>query len=77
MSISNQEEIILKEEVAQFSFEFCDGEKMEIDTEQLKQNLSMGEKKALYILQILFEIEAQKEKNQDVLLIFDDIARFF
>ena len=77
VSISNQEEIILKEEVAQFSFEFCDGEKMEIDTEQLKQNLSMGEKKALYILQILFEIEAQKEKNQDVLLIFDDIADSF
>lgn len=77
VSISNQEEIILKEEVAQFSFEFCDGEKMEIDTEQLKKNLSMGEKKALYILQILFEIEAQKEKNQDVLLIFDDIADSF
>lgn len=37
----------------------------------------MGEKKALYILQILFEIEAKKEKNQDILLIFDDIADSF
>lgn len=37
----------------------------------------MGEKKALYILQILFEIEAKKEKNQDVLLIFDDVADSF
>lgn len=77
VSISNQEEIILKEEVAQFSFEFYDGEETKIDSEQLKKNLSMGEKKALYILQILFEIEAQKEKNQDVLLIFDDIADSF
>lgn len=33
VSISNQEEVILKEEVAQFSFKFDDGEKMEIDTE--------------------------------------------
>lgn len=77
VSISNQEEIILKEEVAQFSFKFCDIEETKIDSEQLKLNLSMGEKKALYILQILFEIEAQKEKNQDVLLIFDDIADSF
>ena len=77
MSISNQEEIILKEEVAQFYFKFYDGEETKIDSEQLKRNLSMGEKKALYILQILFEIEAQKEKNQDVLLIFDDIADSF
>lgn len=77
VSISNQEEVILKEEVAQFSFEFYDGDKMEIDTEQLKQNLSMGEKKALYILQIIFEIEAKREKNQDVLLIFDDVADSF
>lgn len=78
VSISNQEEIILKEEVAQFSFKFCDIiEETKIDSEQLKKNLSMGEKKALYILQILFEIEAQKEKNQDVLLIFDDIADSF
>ena len=77
VSISNQEEVILKEDAAQFSFEFNDGDKKEIDTEQLKQNLSMGEKKALYILQILFEIEAKKEKNQDILLIFDDIADSF
>ena len=31
----------------------------------------------LYILQIIFEIEAKREKNQDVLLIFDDVADSF
>lgn len=35
----------------------------------------MGEKRALYILQILFEIEARK--GQDIILIFDDISDSF
>lgn len=77
VSIENQEEVLLKTETAQFSFEFSDGDNIKISSEQLNSSLSMGEKRALYILQILFEIEAKKENNQDTLLIFDDIADSF
>lgn len=77
VSIENQEEVLLKAKTAQFSFEFSDGDNIKISRERLNNSLSMGEKRALYILQILFEIEAKKEKNQDTLLIFDDIADSF
>ena len=39
--------------------------------------LSQGEKKALYVLNILFEIEVRKKAKQDTLLIVDDIADSF
>lgn len=39
--------------------------------------LSQGEKRALYILNIIFEIEARKELDQKTILIIDDIADSF
>lgn len=77
VAIKNQEEVLLKEEVAQFVFEFNDGETQNVDSKQLKEVLSMGEKRALYILQILFDIEAIKERNSNVVLVFDDISDSF
>jgi hypothetical protein len=41
------------------------------------QALSSGEKRALYILNIIFEVRARKEENQDTLFIVDDIADSF
>lgn len=41
------------------------------------QALSTGEKKALYILNILFEIEVRSKQSIDTLLIIDDIADSF
>jgi hypothetical protein len=41
------------------------------------QVLSTGEKKALYVLNLLFEIEVRKKAKQDTLIVIDDIADSF
>lgn len=41
------------------------------------QALSTGEKKALYILNIIFEVEARTKAGQQTLLVVDDIADSF
>ena len=47
-----------------------------IEKTNLLQALSSGEK-ALYILNIIFEVQARKEENQETLFIVDDIADSF
>ncbi|TKX30434.1 hypothetical protein [Campylobacter aviculae] len=78
VGIENQDDVLLKNEVAKFVFKFKDdiNEKI-INKEKLEEILSNGEKRALYILQILFEIEAQKNTNKPILFIFDDIVDSF
>ncbi|MBD9414647.1 hypothetical protein IB234_08730 [Pseudomonas sp. PDM16] len=76
--MQNQQDVILKGEIPNIGFEFDDGrESCEVDEEKLLQVLSQGEKRALYILNILFEIQARKESNQTTLLVIDDIADSF
>lgn len=41
------------------------------------ETLSQGEKRALYILNVLFEIEAKKNAGAPVLIVIDDIADSF
>ena len=48
-----------------------------VEKAALMKVLSQGEKKALYVLNILFEIEVRKKAKQDTLLIVDDIADSF
>ncbi|GAA7537697.1 hypothetical protein HpBHB29_05130 [Helicobacter pylori] len=50
---------------------------MNVQKEDLQKHLSGGEKRALYILQILFEIEARKRSDEVQLLVFDDISDSF
>lgn len=84
VSIKNYEDVILKEETAQFSFHFKNS-RQEIEKQTLIDKvLSNGEKRALYIMQILFEIERRKKeekekdkKDKKFLLIFDDICDSF
>lgn len=78
LTIQNQHDVILKGEAPNICFEFDDGyETCGIDEEKLLQVLSQGERRALYILNILFEIEARIESKQPTLLIIDDIADSF
>lgn len=78
VGIENQDDVLLKNEVAKFVFRFKDNTNEKIvNKEKLEEILSNGEKRALYILQILFEIEAQKNTNKPILLIFDDIVDSF
>ncbi len=78
LEISNQKDMILKQKIAKIKFIYKDNEeKVEKKKEELEAMLSRGEKRALYILQLLFEIEARKNNEKETLLVFDDIADSF
>ncbi len=78
VELQNQKDILLNEETAQFGFIFSDDNQgVNVQKEDLQKHLSVGEKRALYILQILFEIEARKRSDKPQLLVFDDISDSF
>jgi hypothetical protein len=75
----NRTAVILGEEpMLTLGFTFEDGaEQVPVEKATLMQVLSQGEKKALYILNIIFEVEARRRAKQDTLFIVDDIADSF
>ena len=76
--IQNQSDAILKKSPAKIEFEFYDEKKhVKLGEDKLLEVLSSGEKRALYILNIIFEIETRKESKQETLFIIDDIAESF
>lgn len=78
MKISNQDDVILKGSQPSISFKFydCDGEG-DIPRDSLMKVLSQGERRALYILNILFEIETRRKQGVNTILVIDDIADSF
>ncbi len=78
VKLQNQKDILLNKDAVQFRFIFSDdNQDMNVQKEDLQKHLSGGEKRALYILQILFEIEARKRSDKTQLLVFDDISDSF
>ncbi len=79
VSITNVEDVVLKEAVPNLQFNYiCDGKLIPQDKSKLVNNiLSKGERRALFILQMLFEIEGRRYRDEDQLLIFDDVADSF
>lgn len=76
--VQNQQDVILKGESPKVTFEFHDGqETCGVEEEKLLQVLSQGERRALYILNVLFEVQARRESNQTTLFVVDDIADSF
>lgn len=75
--IKNKEDVILKTSAPVSEFVFNDLEKKQLKREDLLRVLSQGERRALYILNIIFEIRARKKAGQKTLLIIDDIADSF
>ena len=74
ISVENQSDVILKNTAPSIKFDFKDStDNIQVDKPSLLQVLSMGEKKALYVLNILFEIEVRKKENQDTLFVIDDL----
>ena len=66
------------EQMLSLGFTFEDGEdEVSVEKGTLMQALSTGEKKALYVLNIIFEVEVRKKANQDTIFIVDDIADSF
>lgn len=78
LEVSNQEDVILKGTKPEISFGFKeDAQPKPVDRKLLLEVLSQGEKRALYILNILFEINARRKQGQETLVIADDIADSF
>ncbi len=73
--VDNQSDAILNTRKPVILFEF---EGKQIDRNKLIHNvLSQGEKRAFYILNIVFEIRAREIQNQKTLFVIDDIADSF
>jgi hypothetical protein len=76
--IENKSDVILNSKTPNINFIYKDrGEEQLIDDKKLKLVLSTGEKRALYILNIIFEIRARKMIGNDTILVIDDIADSF
>jgi len=79
ISVENQDDVILKQQAPNFKFVFIDKAEKPIPVEEndLFKVLSNGEKRALYILNLIFEIEARKQVVDSTLFVIDDIADSF
>lgn len=75
----NRVSVILGQDpLLNLGFVFEDGaDTAPVDKTALMQVLSTGEKKSLYILNIIFEVEARKKAKQPTVFIVDDIADSF
>lgn len=80
MNVTNLKSAIIGESVPQVEFTFSDATtKKTINRDKLEEldTLSQGEKRALYLLNIIFDIEQLKTTGKEVILIIDDIADSF
>lgn len=78
LSVDNQDDVILKSEGPNIKFEFTDPDgSCPIEERKLLDVLSNGELRALYLLNIIFEVEARKANNYETIFIIDDIADSF
>lgn len=79
VSISNQRDIILKQEAAKLQFTYVEEGKEPVPSskDDLEKILSKGERRAFVILQFLFEMEARKTSPNDTIVVMDDIADSF
>lgn len=76
LGIKNKEEAILKETAPSIHYYFENKEEA-IDEELLFKVLSQGERRAFYLLNIIFEIESRRAQRIKTLLVVDDIADSF
>jgi hypothetical protein len=75
----NKVAVMLKEHTPlNLTFSFRDGpDEAVLERDALLTALSTGEKKALYVLNIIFEVEARNKAKQDTIFVIDDIADSF
>lgn len=82
LELENREAVILGHDpMPRLGFVFREdvegGEETRVGRDTLMRALSNGEKKALYILNIIFEVEARERTQQETLFVVDDIADSF
>lgn len=81
LSVENKADVILKGIAPSIEFIFDDGEEKRVyaaaQRKDLLRVLSTGEQRALYILNIMFEVHTRWKRRKKTLFIFDDIADSF
>lgn len=79
LQAENQISVVLgAEPILKLGFTFDDGGgQTSVEQKTLLESLSTGEKKAFYILNVIFEIEARRHAGSASLVIVDDIADSF
>lgn len=77
LSLFNQAEAALGKEKAELKFTFTDGEDQVDCTRSQVKALSQGEKRALYLLNFIFDVEDRKRLQKETLFIIDDAADSF
>lgn len=75
---ANQEDVILNLDMPSFKYIFDDNRgSKEISKEDLLDVLSTGEKRAYYILNLIFQILVAQKEEREKLVILDDISESF
>lgn len=75
---SNQEDVILNMELPSFKYSFSDGRgEKEVTKDNLLSVLSTGERRAYYILNMVFQILVAKKQGKECLVVLDDISESF
>ncbi len=77
LSLYNQVDAALGKDKAKLKFTFKDGDDQIDCTRSEIKSLSQGEKRALYLLNFIFEVEERKIKSVETLFIIDDVADSF
>lgn len=79
LHVENQADVILKAQTPRIAFEFNDGAGTTTvsSSKDLLIALSQGERRALYLLNVIFELEIRKRSHTTTLVIVDDIADSF
>ncbi|MCL3837062.1 hypothetical protein [Aeromicrobium duanguangcaii] len=79
LSAGNKHRVMLGQEtMLKLVFEFAEGgDSIGVERDDLLSVLSNGEKKALYVLNVLFEMEARKAAGRETLFVIDDLADSF
>lgn len=79
LKVKNLVSVVLNEDkVPKLGFTFKEGDdRKDVEKAELLDVLSTGERRAFYILNIIFEIEARRKASQKTLIIVDDVADSF
>jgi len=80
LEMKNQDDVILKSASPNLNFIFNDNdinERKTVTEADLIKVLSQGEKRAFYLLNIIFEVRARQKAGQRTFFIIDDIADSF
>lgn len=79
LEAKNEAEVTLGQtSIIELGFTYIDGkETAELQRSDLLQSLSTGERKAYYILNVIFEIETRIKNKQETFILVDDIADSF